>query len=89
MIVRKVVISSGTAALIAKTGFGDPIILTNLGTGSLYIGKDNTVTNVDGFPITINPAVNSTLNLLNYEGEVWGYAFTNNCDVRVIENNSG
>ena len=89
MIVRKVTITSGTAALIAKTGFGDPIILTNLGSGSLYIGNDNTVTNANGFPVTINPAINSTLNLLSYEGEVWGYALSTNCDIRVIESISG
>ena len=89
MIVRKVTVPSGTAVMIAKTGFGDPIILTNLGSGSLYIGQDNTVTNADGFPVTINPAVNSVLNLLSYEGEVWGYALSADCDVRVIESISG
>ena len=90
MIVRNLTITSAaTAVLIAKTGFGDPIIIENLGTGVLYIGTDDTVTDADGFRITASPAANSVVNLLNNSGDVYGYAKTANCDVRIIENVSG
>ena len=89
MIVRKVTIPNGSAALIAKTGFGDPVKLINLGGGVLFIGGDNTVTNANGFQVTVSPAVNSQADLLSYEGEIWGYGQGSTCDVRVIESISG
>ena len=89
MIVRKVSITVATAELIAVTGFGDPVVLQNLGPGSLYIGSDDTVLNTTGFLVTVEPAVNSQVNLLNHSGEIWGYASGGGCDVRVIENVSG
>jgi len=85
MISSKVTITASSAALIATSGYGDPIILQNLGTGTLWVGGDNTVDNTNGLKV----AVNDQLDLSKWSGEAWGYAETNNCDVRVIEEKLG
>jgi hypothetical protein len=80
---------SATAVLLATTGFGDPLIIRNLGAGTLYIGHDATATNLTGYPLTAFPLVNCEADLLNYGGQVFGYADGGNCDVAVVEEISG
>jgi len=88
MIIRAVAIAASTAKLIAHTGFGDPILIENEGADILYIGPDNTVTNLNGFGIPVAPNVLSRLDLRDYTGEIWGYSVAG-CSVRLIEEVSG
>jgi len=89
LIVRAVTLVATTAKKLATTGFGDPVILQNLSTVPVYIGGDATVTSTNGFKLNTALTVNSEINLLNYSGEVWGYADGGAGDVRVIECISG
>ena len=89
LVMRKVTLVANTAKLITTTGFGDPVILQNLSGVLVYLGGDDTVTNNNGFQLTISPAVNSEINLLNYSGEIWGYAIGGAGDIRVLECISG
>ena len=90
MVVNRVSLTSAaTGALIATTGFGDPLIIRNIGPGVLYVGADNTVTNLTGFPVSVYPAVNCEVNLMNFGGTVFGYADGGNCSVAVIQQVAG
>jgi hypothetical protein len=81
MIVRNLMITASNVEFIAKTGFGDPVQVQNLGTGSLYIGSDSSVDDASGLLISGS----LPFDLKNYSGNIWGFALTNDCDVRVIE----
>ena len=85
MINRAVAITAATTELIATTGFGDPVRIQNLGTGVLWVGGDDTVDNTDGFKVPVD----GELDCRFWGGEVYGYAETNNCDVRVLEEKEG
>jgi len=85
MIASQVTITASSAALIATSGYGDPIILQNLGTGTLWVGGADTVDNTNGLKV----ATGDILNLSSWSGKVYGYAETNDCDVRVIEEKLG
>lgn len=89
MIVRKVALVAATPTLITTTGFGDPLKISNIGPGTLYIGGDASVLDTNGFKVTVYPNLYSEIDLNNYGGQVWGYASGGACDVRVIEQYSG
>ena len=86
---RVTLTAAATAVVLATTGFGDPLMIRNIGPGTLYVGKDNTVTNLTGFPVNVYPAVACELDLMNYEGKVYGYASGGNCSVAIIQEVAG
>lgn len=87
---KQITIVSGTAAHICTTGFGDPCIIVNIGTGTLYIGDNAPVTNLNGLPIpAMSASFNGRIDLTQYTGEVWGYASGANCIVASIESTLG
>ena len=67
----QVALVQNVPAKIATTGFGDPVLLVNNGTGVIYIGKDNTVSTANGFRVDVAPNATSRLELTDFEGEVW------------------
>lgn len=89
MIVRAVALVAATPKLIAHTGFGDPVFLSNESGVVVYIGGDATVTNLNGMPLQVPPNILARIDLTDYEGEIWGYALGGAGDIRVIENIAG
>ena len=85
MIARQLTISSGSNEVIAKTGYGDPVRVQNLGTGILWIGGLITVDETDGFKVPVN----GEIDLRHWSGNICGYAETADCDVRIIEEKLG
>jgi hypothetical protein len=85
MIARQLTITASSAELIATTGFGDPVEVQNLGTGTLWLGGDNTVDETNGFKV----ASGESKNLRYWSKVIWGYAETNNCDIRILEEKQG
>ena len=89
----QITIVNGAVSHICTTGFGDPCIIVNIGSGILYLGDEATVSQLTGLPLASAGAtivgVNSRIDLETFEGEVWGYADGANCRVAVIQGRAG
>jgi hypothetical protein len=73
---RKFVFLDAVPTYITTTGFGNPIQIRNLGgdgSGTLFIGHDNTVGWNTGIRLAVYPNETCDLKLPSYGGEVWAY----------------
>ena len=85
MVARQLIITASNNVLIATSGFGDPVSLQNLGTGTLWVGGGNANDHTSGTKV----ASGDSVDLRFWSGQIYGYAETNNCDVRILEQHQG
>lgn len=76
-------VTIGTSAAVIKAANVDRfgIAVFNLGSATVYLGKDNTVTVAAGFPLLSNQG----LYFDGYTGALWGISGTASQDVRYLE----
>ena len=76
-------VTMGLAAAVIKTADTDRfgIAVFNLGAETIYLGKDNTVTTANGFPLLSNTGIYFD----GYTGALWGISGTAGQDVRYLE----
>jgi len=86
MAYNTVTVTSSATRILASpsTTARNMAIVTNTGTGTVYIGFDSSVTTSNGFPIGEND-VWETNEPRCFQGEVWGVVASGTSDVRYWE----
>lgn len=77
-------VTTTATKIVEVNGFRDSVVIQNLGTDSIYIGHDNSVTTTDSIELEANERYTDSGEYV-WRGAIWGIASSGTQDIRYWE----